>query len=107
MRAGCPRPDLTGMEDRAPDGGTRAEDRVSGDRVAWAAAESEAPARGPVAACPGRRPRRRPGSARRSTARIVTNLLTAAHLHDLGYSPSLSVTGFHQLDGGACSSTRS
>jgi HD superfamily phosphodiesterase len=28
-------------------------------------------------------------------------LLAAAHLHDVGYSPSLSVTGLHQLDGAA------
>jgi hypothetical protein len=74
--------------------------------VAWAAAESEARLGDRWLHVQG--VDREGGLGRLgSTARIVTNLLTAAHLHDLGYSLSLGVIGFHQLDGGACSSTRS
>ncbi len=34
------------------------------------------------------------------TAEEADVLVAAAYLHDIGYSPSLAVTGFHPLDGG-------
>jgi len=71
------------------------------DLVSWAAAESEARLSDlgdrwlhvkAVAAKAARVSRAFDGEDR-------AYLLAAAHLHDLGYSPSLRVTGLHQLDG--------
>jgi HD superfamily phosphodiesterase len=71
------------------------------DLVRWAAAESEVRLRNlgdrwlhfqGVAAKAARVGQAFDGEDR-------ATLLAAAHLHDVGYAPSLKVTGLHQLDG--------
>jgi hypothetical protein len=92
------------MEEPAPAEGSTGEDRVADDDlVSWAAAESEARlsdlgdrwlhVQG-VAAKAAWVSRAFDGEDR-------AHLLAAAHLHDVGYAPSLRVTGLHQLDGAA------
>jgi hypothetical protein len=92
------------MEEPAPAEGSTGEDRVADDDlVTWAAAESEA-----RLSDLGDRWLHVQGVAAKAAwvsqafdGEDRAHLLAAAHLHDVGYAPSLRVTGLHQLDGAA------
>ena len=96
-------PILGAMEELATGEDLRSTAGPGDDLVAWAAAESQARLSGlgnrwlhvqGVAAKAAQVGRAFDGEDR-------TFLLAAAHLHDIGYAPSLKVTGLHQLDGAA------
>ncbi len=74
---------------------------MSGSMVEWARSVAEAELSGPLP----RRWAHSQGVARRAAdlAPVLSDdlelLVSAAVLHDVGYAPSLAVTGFHPLDG--------
>jgi hypothetical protein len=91
------------MKEAATAGDLTSAARSGGDLVSWAAAESEA-----RLSDLGNRWLHVKGVAAKAAwvgqafdGEDRAYLLAAAHLHDVGYSPSLRVTGIHQLDGAA------
>lgn len=94
---------LRAMDELGVGEGLRGAVGVDDDLVSWAAAESKA-----RLSDLGDRWLHVQGVAAKA-ARVAEAfdgedracLLAAAHLHDVGYAPSLKVTGIHQLDGAA------